>query len=98
MEGFVHIMRNQVELAIGIQVDAIVAGSHPVSIAIDQGAVQGQEPERAVDIEHRFQGSFEFIDWRFVERLAELDQVLPGLFVVIGLDGVTATIILYVVA
>ena len=95
-EGFVHVVRQDVKLALLVQIDAVVAGSNPIAIAVDERVVEREEPQQSVDVEHRLKCGFQFFRRRFVERLAELDERLPG-FVAVVFDLVTAFVIFGVV-
>ena len=41
---FIHVMRDEVELVLWVQIDAVVAGTHPVAVAVHQANVKSQEP------------------------------------------------------
>ena len=90
--GLVHVVWQDVKLPLGIQVDAVITGTGPVPIAVDQGHVKGQEPEQAVHVEDGFQGCLEFLRRCLVERAAQRDQGLPGFGAILRLDLESFTI------
>src|SRR5204863_7272245 len=48
LEHFIEVAGDDVELALGVLVDAEVAGADPVAVAVDQHVLQRQEPQHAV--------------------------------------------------
>ena len=85
------------EHALLIAIDRVVAGTNPVAVAVDERVVECQEPECLVDVEHRRESRFELSERCLVERLAELDQRLPVLGVVIRLQAEGSFVIVDVV-
>ena len=81
--GLVHVMRQNVELASAVPVDAVITGTGPVPVVVDQCHIEGQEPEQAVDVENGFQRLFEFVGRCLFDRTAQRDQGLPGLGMVL---------------
>ena len=54
-----------------------VAGAARVAIAIEQRGIDGEEPQRRIDVEHAGERSFELVDRRRVEDAACFDQPRP---------------------
>ena len=71
------------ELAPAVPVDAVITGTGPVPVVVDQRHIEGQEPEQTVDVENGFQGLFEFFGRCLFDRTAQRDQGLPGLGMVL---------------
>ena len=70
-ERLVHVVRDEVELPLRVAVEAVVAGPNPVAVVVDEGDVQGQEPEQAVDVEDRLEGGFELVGGVSLSDLAQ---------------------------
>ena len=94
LEGLVHVVRDGVELALGVEVQAVVAGPDPVPVVVDQGHVEGQKPEQPVHVEDRFQRLFELVRRGLVEDFAHVDEGLPRLLAVRRLDLVPPLVVL----
>ena len=79
-------MRNDVELALVILEEIVVARASPISVTVNQRHIQGQEPEQAVDVEDRRECLLQLIGRCLIERVAERNQVFPGLLIILRLD------------
>ena len=71
------------EHAVRILVNAVITGPCPVAVTIGQGHINGQEPEGSLHVEDWLQFLFQLVIRRFIENFAQLDQVVPGLFLVL---------------
>ena len=85
-KGFVHVVRQHVKHAVGIAVDAVVAGAHPVAIAVGGDHVQCEETQCSVDIQDGFDGGGQFFNGRFLKHFAQRNECLPRFVAVLGLD------------
>ena len=86
------------EDSLPIEEDRIVTGANPIAVAVDQRIVERQKPEHLVDIEHWRESLLKLIEWRFIERFAQLDQRLPILVAVVGLQAEGLFVVVDVVA
>src|SRR5262249_42968868 len=93
LERLIGIVREEMEIPLGIAVQLIVAGPHPVAVAVASGAVEGQEPKNLLNVQHRFEGFFQLVQRRLGESLAQLDQRRPVLWIVLGFDLEAALVI-----
>ena len=60
-------MRDDVEAALRVLIDAVVARARPVAVAVDERHVEREELQRAVDVEDRHQRGFELLGRRLVQ-------------------------------
>ena len=82
VEGLVHVVGEDVELAFFIEGNAVVTGADPIAIAIDETNIKCQEPEQAIDIEDFFKFGFQVFRWSLVQHPAQVDKSLPAFFFV----------------
>ena len=81
-------MRHDVEPTLRILVQGVVAGADPVAVVVDQGILDREEAQGSVDVEDRGQRRLELFGRGLVQDAGQLDQVLPGLLVVLALQVV----------
>jgi hypothetical protein len=79
LDRLVRIVREDVELALLVQVNVVVAGARPVAVVVDQRLVQRQKFQRPVDVEDRLQRRLQLVHRRLVQHLAQVDQRRPAL-------------------
>ena len=79
---FIGIVWDEVKSAGGVEVEEVIAGADPVSVAIDEGIFEGEEAEGFVDIQDGGECRFEFIERGGVEGFAKLDEGMPCLWVI----------------
>ena len=70
----------------GVQIQAVVAGTCPIAVAIDQRDIKRQKPQQAIDIEDRFDRIRQISAAGFVQDLAQINQSTPGHLLVFRLD------------
>ena len=80
----------------GIKVDAVITGTRPVTVTVDHRNINGQEPQNSLHIQDRFNGLGQISGRCFIEHPAEINQGLPGILLVLGLDFKSLTIGVYV--
>ncbi len=80
------------EYSIRILIDVVITRACPIPITVDQCCIGCKKPKRTINIEYVFQLFFEFFWCRFIQSFAQLNQALPGLFLIFGLDLKTFTI------
>ena len=85
-------MRDDVELALLIQIYVVVAGANPIAIIIDQRMLHRQKSQRLVDVENRRELLFQLIRRRLVQDSTELDQRFPRFLFILALDRVDALV------
>ena len=91
-EGRVDVVRQYVETPVGSMIEAVVARPRPVAVTVDEGVVDGEEPERAVDVEQRREREFELVWRRLVRTRVNSISACPRRRVVLGLDLVGALV------
>jgi hypothetical protein len=77
------------ELVVLVEKDAVVAGTNPVPIGVDQTVVECQEPQEFVDSDERLKCRWQFVGRSLVEYPTQLDQLRQRLlatrFLLVGI-------------
>ena len=76
-----------------VSVQAVVAGTRPIAVIIHERVIEGEKPQRAVNVQNRRQRCRDAIGGGLAEKFAELDQGGPLRRVVLALDFVDLLIV-----
>ena len=79
-------MGNYVENPGGIHIQAVVACTSPIAIAIDRYNIKSEESQQAVHIKDQLDLGRQIFTAGFVQDLAQVYEGLPGLLIVLRLD------------
>ncbi len=93
-QAFVDVVRKDVEAALLVLIDVVVARARPVAVAVDQRDVERQELERAVDVQDRRERRFELSGGVWFRTFVKRDQIRPALRVVLARDLVEPLVVL----
>src|SRR5205823_14777902 len=85
-ECFIEVMRKYVETAFLLQVDIVVACPNPITVVVNEDVFQGEEFQRALDVQERLKGFLQFARRCLVQHLAKPNESGPGLRIVLALN------------
>src|SRR5262245_52694034 len=78
-EPLVHLVRDDVEFSGDVAVQAVVARTRPVAVAVDERDFHRQESEGTVDVEERGERRLQLVHGCLIQHLAQLRERLPRL-------------------
>ena len=79
-EGLVAVVGHQVDASAGVLVHEEVASPAHVAVAVHKEVIDGYEPEGAVDVEHLAEDLLYPVGGSLLEKLAQLEDLVPGGF------------------
>src|SRR6185369_9533434 len=74
---FIRVVRNHMKLAGEIAVDAVVTGTRPVPVVVNETVVQREKSQGAVDIENWRECLFELSRRSLAKRLGQINKSCP---------------------
>ena len=82
LEPLVHVVRQDVYAALAVQIDVVIARARPIAVGVDERDFDGQELQRAIDVEERGERRFKTLRRGLIQHAEHFDQAPPRLLIV----------------
>src|ERR1044071_5950641 len=73
-KGFVDVLGQEMETALLILIQTVVAAANPIPIVVDECIFEGEKLQGAINVQQRLQHLFQLVGGRFVQHVAKLDE------------------------